>query len=65
MCCCQFGFLDMGFGTENVLGGGDIDDDGDLEAELSALTQGSQKQQNKKGKVIKINCCHLVYTELK
>lgn len=55
----------MGFGTENVLGGGDIDDDGDLEAELSALTQGSQKQQNKKGKVIKINCCHLVYTELK
>lgn len=41
----------MGFGSENMLEGdnSDIDDD-DLEAELSALTQGSHKSREKKGK---------------
>lgn len=44
----QFGFLDMGFQADGIDGGGDSDDD--LEAELAALTKGTQPSREKKSK---------------
>ncbi|XP_057379948.1 coiled-coil and C2 domain-containing protein 1-like [Daphnia carinata] len=42
----QFGFLDMGFQNDGMVGEADSDDD--LEAELAALTKGSQPSRGKK-----------------